>query len=129
MKKPTLEDLVTLAHRSGMRVSIDLVPKRADQLILIALPNGKWLRKVSWDECWHLLKDRPPVSPDFKVPYRRLYANELGGYIARLPKHVRKSITEIEAERRAQKRAWLAQIKKETRDKAAALKAFRKAAR
>jgi hypothetical protein len=124
MKKPTLEDLVTLAHQSGMRVSVDLVPKRVNLLILIALPNGKWLRKVSWDACWHLLL---PV-PGQKVAatrYRRLYKEQLGGIMSKLPEHVRLAIREIEDERKALDAAYRAKIKREVREGAAARKAKR----
>jgi len=52
--------------------------------MLAQLKSGKWLRKVGWDQMWHLLDKKPgtdPLSECPLVPWKRISAQSAGGHL------------------------------------------------
>jgi len=53
---------------------------------LYKLKAGKYLRKVSWDKMWHLLKEKPqrdPFSETPMIPWKRISPQVAGGLLSR----------------------------------------------
>ena len=46
---------------------------------LFQLTDGRFIRKVKWDECWHLCLNHP-LSWD----YNRIRTKSLGGYMSHM---------------------------------------------
>lgn len=52
--------------------------------MLVRLKYGKYLRKVEWDQMWHLLDRKPgkdPFSETPMVPWKRITSQAAGGYL------------------------------------------------
>lgn len=46
---------------------------------IIKLSGGRFLRKVGWDQCWHLLRADPRFDP-WHTPWRRISRQRAGGF-------------------------------------------------
>jgi len=55
---------------------------------IIELTGGRFLRKVKWDQCWHLLKADPRPDP-WHISWRRISIRQAGGYIRHKPQGFR----------------------------------------